>query len=120
VAEADTSEFATTGIKYAEDDAGFLALSLTAILCSRARFKEDQDHIPIPAREIDGDASETAILRCMELQFGGVIAYRDKFPKVCEIPFNSRNKFQLSVHDLKEAHDPRFLLVMKVRRDTSG
>ena len=114
VAEADTSEFATTGFTYDTNDAGLRALANVAILCSRARFKCGQSDVPVLKREVEGDASETAILKCMELQFGDVIQYRDAYPKVCEIPFNSSNKFQVSIHDLKEHYDPRFLLVMKV------
>jgi sodium/potassium-transporting ATPase subunit alpha len=114
IAEADTSEFATTGFQYTKSDDGFRNLANVAILCSRARFKFGQGDVPVLKRDVEGDASETAILKCMELQIGNVIAYRDACPKVCEIPFNSSNKYQVSIHDLKEPHDPRFLLVMKV------
>jgi len=65
-------------------------------------------------RVVEGDASETAILKCMETQTGNVVKYREKFPKLCEIPFNSSNKFQVSIHDLRDPNDPRYLLVMKV------
>lgn len=50
----------------------------------------------------------------MESQYGDVLEYRAQYPKVSEIPFNSTNKFQVSVHDMKNAQDPRLLLVMKV------
>jgi magnesium-transporting ATPase (P-type) len=65
---------------------------------------------------VEGDASEAAILKCMETQLGNVIKYRAKFPKLCEIPFNSSNKFQVSIHDMRDPEDPRHLLVMKVNR----
>jgi sodium/potassium-transporting ATPase subunit alpha len=56
----------------------------------------------------------------MEDQFGDVLQYRKQFPKICEIPFNSTNKFQVSIHDLQDPNDPRYLLVMKViRKDMS-
>lgn len=42
-----------------------------------------------------GDASETALLKFSELTLGNAMGYRDRFPKVCEIPFNSTNKFQV-------------------------
>lgn len=64
---------------------------------------------------MEGDASETAILKCMELQVGNVAKYRSKYPKLCEIPFNSTNKFQVSIHDMRNPSDPRSLLVMKVK-----
>merc|ERR1712126_365689 len=42
---------------------------------------------------------------------GSVESIRQKNPKVVEIPFNSTNKWQLSIHETPE--DPRHLLVMK-------
>lgn len=65
------------------------------ILCSRAEFKGGQDGVPILKRECAGDASESAILKCMELTVGNVMAIRNKNKKVCEIPFNSTNKFHV-------------------------
>ena len=49
------------------------------------------------ARECNGDASESALLKCVELSIGHVTAYRGKNRKVCEIPFNSSNKYQVRV-----------------------
>lgn len=63
---------------------------------------------------MEGDASETAILKFMELQMNNVAGYRINFPKVCEIPFNSTNKFQVSIHDMSRTEDQRYLLVIKV------
>ena len=45
-----------------------------------------------------GDASETALLKFSELTLGNSMGYRERFPKVCEIPFNSTNKFQVCTH----------------------
>ena len=50
-------------------------------------------------RDVNGDASEAALLKCVELSLGDTIAYRNKNKKVCEIPFNSTNKYQVSVHE---------------------
>lgn len=46
-------------------------------------------------RECNGDASESALLKCMELCMGNVTDYRKNNKKLCEIPFNSTNKFQV-------------------------
>merc|ERR1739848_529703 len=64
-------------------------------------------------REVNGDASEAAILKCTELTKGNVMEYRAKNKKVCEIPFNSTNKFQVSIHETEDKNDNRYLLVMK-------
>ena len=64
-------------------------------------------------REVNGDASEAAILKCTELTNGNVMEYRAKNKKLVEIPFNSTNKFQVSVHETSDPSDKRALLVMK-------
>ena len=38
---------------------------------------------------------------------------REKNKKVAEIPFNSTNKYQVSIHEQANEDDPRYLLVMK-------
>jgi sodium/potassium-transporting ATPase subunit alpha len=55
-------------------------------------------------RDAKGDASEQAILKCMEQVDGKVAEYRKEFPTTCEIPFNSTNKYQVSLlgNDRKE------------------
>lgn len=51
-------------------------------------------------RECTGDASESALLKCFELEVGSIDDYREMHPKVCEIPFNSINKYQVRNLDL--------------------
>lgn len=46
-------------------------------------------------RECNGDASESALLKCVEMAIGNVSKHRAENPKVCEIPFNSTNKYQV-------------------------
>jgi len=95
IMEADTTEDQS----YSQIDkrsAGWKALSKCASLCSRAEFKPNQEFVPIMKRETSGDASETAILKFMELSVGNVINCRLINPKVFEIPFNSVNKFHVS------------------------
>merc|ERR1711899_481208 len=89
------------------------SLERVACLCNRAEFKGGQNEIPILKREVNGDASEAAILKCTELSKGNVMDYRARNKKVCEIPFNSTNKFQVSIHETNSTADPRYLLVMK-------
>merc|ERR1712025_217477 len=69
--------------------------------------------VSVLKREVNGDASEAAILKCTELTKGNVMGYRAANKKVCEIPFNSTNKFQVSVHETEDKNDNRYLLVMK-------
>merc|ERR1712223_510986 len=110
--EADTSED-QSGVSMNKNAVGWKALSRVAALCNRAEFKPGQDSVPILKREVNGDASEAALLKCCELSMGNVMAYRQKNKKVCEVPFNSTNKYQVSIHETDDKNDKRHLLVMK-------
>merc|ERR1719266_3133232 len=110
--EADTSED-QSGVSMNKNAQGWKNLQRVAALCNRAEFKPGQDSVPILKREVNGDASEAALLKCCELSMGKVMEYRQKNKKVCEIPFNSANKYQVSIHETDEKDDKRPLLVMK-------
>merc|ERR1712227_181904 len=113
IQEADTSEDQSGGTQAWKDTSGWKTLERVATLCNRAEFKGGQDGVSILKREVNGDASEAAILKCTELTKGNVMEYRAKNKKVCEIPFNSTNKFQVSIHETEDKNDNRYLLVMK-------
>ncbi|XP_048881783.1 sodium/potassium-transporting ATPase subunit alpha-3b isoform X2 [Brienomyrus brachyistius] len=110
--EADTTED-QSGASFDKSSITWVALARVAALCNRAVFKAGQDSIAILKRDVAGDASESALLKCIELSCGSVKAMREKYKKVAEIPFNSTNKYQLSVHENHDPNDNRYLLVMK-------
>jgi sodium/potassium-transporting ATPase subunit alpha len=112
IIEADTTED-QSGAQYDKTSEGFKALARCAALCNRAEFKPNQEGIPILKREVNGDASEAALLKCMELALHDVMSYRARNKKVCEVPFNSTNKYQVSIHETEDSSDPRYLLEMK-------
>jgi sodium/potassium-transporting ATPase subunit alpha len=81
-----------------------------AVLCNRATFRAGQDSVPILKRDCIGDASESGILKCTEILTNGkTLAMRDQMTKVHEVPFNSTNKYQLSIHVVNGQH----VMVMK-------
>uniref|UniRef100_A0A8C4IMI8 Sodium/potassium-transporting ATPase subunit alpha n=2 Tax=Eupercaria TaxID=1489922 RepID=A0A8C4IMI8_DICLA len=110
--EADTTED-QSGSSFDKSSATWVSLARVAALCNRAVFKAGQESLPILKRDVAGDASESALLKCIELSCGSVKAMRDKNKKVAEIPFNSTNKYQLSIHEGEDESDNRYLLVMK-------
>jgi magnesium-transporting ATPase (P-type) len=77
-------------------------LTRAAKLCSKARFRPNQGRIPIRRRLTTGDASESAILKWLESEFGNVVEFRDRQKKVAEIPFNSTNKYAVAIYDITE------------------
>merc|ERR1712172_315031 len=110
IVEADTSED-QSGSSFDKNAAGWKTLERVACLCNRAEFKGGQNDVSILKREVNGDASEAAILKCTELSKGNVMDYRARNKKVCEIPFNSTNKFQVSIQE-QNGKTP-YRLVMK-------
>jgi sodium/potassium-transporting ATPase subunit alpha len=96
--DADTSEDQSGTSNY-KTLPGWKPLERCAALCNRAEFKPGQSGVPVLKRDVNGDASEAALLKCVELSLGDTVAFRNKNKKVTEIPFNSTNKYQVSVHE---------------------
>lgn len=93
--EADTTEN-QSGTCFDKSSATWASLARVAGLCNRAVFLAEQNNVPILKRDVSGDASETALLKCIELCCGSVKDMREKYSKVVEIPFNSTNKYQVT------------------------
>ena len=94
----------------------YFKFSRVAALCNRAEFKIGQETTPILKRDVNGDASEAALIKCCELSRNNITGYREQWQKVCEIPFNSTNKYQVSIHckGKEDGNDVKqHLLVMK-------
>ncbi|KAL5500324.1 hypothetical protein EMCRGX_G011868 [Ephydatia muelleri] len=90
---------------------GWDALALVVGLCSRTTFRDGEENKKIIDRICSGDASEAGLLKCYELEVGSVMECRARYPKIFEIPFNSTNKYQLSVHE--QPNKDGYLLVIK-------
>ena len=112
IMDADTSED-QSGSSFDKNAPGWKSLERVACLCNRAEFKGGQENVSVLKREVNGDASEAAILKCTELSKGGVMGYRAANKKVCEIPFNSANKFQVSIHESSDPSDKGYIMMMK-------
>ncbi|XP_075761750.1 sodium/potassium-transporting ATPase subunit alpha-1 [Pelodiscus sinensis] len=110
--EADTTEN-QSGASFDKSSPTWSALSRVAGLCNRAVFQANQENLPILKRAVAGDASESALLKCIEVCCGSVKEMRERNAKVVEIPFNSTNKYQLSIHMNANPSESRYLLVMK-------
>uniref|UniRef100_F1KSS6 Sodium/potassium-transporting ATPase subunit alpha n=1 Tax=Ascaris suum TaxID=6253 RepID=F1KSS6_ASCSU len=113
VEECDTSENQSSALRQsAQGGETRNALTRICALCNRAEFKAGQEDIPILRRECTGDASEIALLKYSEMTLGNTPVYRLNNPKIAEIPFNSTNKYQVSIHETNDGN-PSYLLVMK-------
>ena len=54
--------------------------------------------LPMKERRIKADATESALFRFASMKLGEPDGLRTMYPKVCEIPFNSENKWMLTIH----------------------
>jgi len=91
---------------------GWKELGQVASLCSNADFVDREENMNrhVISRDVDGDATEAGILKCYECLMGDIAEKRENNPKMIDIPFNSRNKYQASVH---RNENGKHLLVMK-------
>ncbi|CCL98313.1 uncharacterized protein FIBRA_00307 [Fibroporia radiculosa] len=92
--------------KFTQEDSevpvSFRALQTVARLCNGAKFDASTENAPIEDRVIKGDPTDTAVLRFSEalripslgLDAPTLLASHEK---LFEIPFNSRNKWMLTV-----------------------
>ncbi|KAJ8013036.1 hypothetical protein DPEC_G00049140 [Dallia pectoralis] len=110
--DADTTEN-QSGSAFDKSSATWAALAKIAGLCNRAVFLAEQNDVPILKRVVAGDASESALLKSIELCCGSVKDMREKYMNIAEIPFNSTNKYQLSIHKNNTPGESKHLLVMK-------
>ncbi|KAG1805746.1 hypothetical protein EV424DRAFT_1544281 [Suillus variegatus] len=82
--------------------AGLSALHHTARLCNGAKFDSTTADKPIQERTVKGDPTDTALLRFSEALsipalYIDTSALLSSWRKLFEIPFNSKNKWMLSV-----------------------
>ncbi|CAG9534257.1 unnamed protein product [Cercopithifilaria johnstoni] len=112
IEECDTTENQSGTQQVMSEGSTLAALTRICTLCNRAEFQPGQEDVPILRRECTGDASEISLLKYSELTVGNVAGYRAKNRKVAEIPFNSTNKYQVSIHEADDG-DKSYLLVMK-------
>ncbi|KAG6917761.1 hypothetical protein DXG01_001166 [Tephrocybe rancida] len=100
----------------AGDRAAVRQFHQAAVLCNGATFDGATAHLPLADREINGDATDGAILRFTEAS-GGAPAIRNANSQFFQIPFNSRNKWMLTMYsadkDNASAKRPESLIFVK-------
>ncbi|KDO35437.1 hypothetical protein SPRG_00285 [Saprolegnia parasitica CBS 223.65] len=129
--DAECSLTPTPSYNVADDS--FVRLQRCATLCNNAVFDEESKFETIVSADGDaisrgaplvfkvgdkinwetiGDASESAMIKFVQDK-RDIMEYRKACPKVKEIPFNSKNKYQVSIHKLDDDESKNLLLVMK-------
>jgi sodium/potassium-transporting ATPase subunit alpha len=123
VEECSTDPLVQADPSFDRSERSYRELYLIGVLCNKATFKPNQEDVPVLERDCVGDASESAIYKYTERNASAVIrdpvtelgsivvGERCKYPKVADMPFNSANKYQVSVHEQPDSDE--YLLVMK-------
>ncbi|XP_030246479.1 sodium/potassium-transporting ATPase subunit alpha-like [Drosophila navojoa] len=111
IVESNTTE-SFKGSEFNLEDRSFNALLLCAALCNSAEFKGCQDDVKTLQKDINGTASEAALLKFADIVYGTVGTVRRTHYKITEIPFNSTDKFQVSVHSFNTSNS-YFIVEMK-------
>lgn len=110
-----TTKTAATEATFHTDDECFKELFYIACICGKAVFDaKDMEENPektIDERKVNGDASEAGILKFAE-NITSVLSMRERNSQVTTIPFNSANKFMVTVNELEE-EPGRLRLCMK-------
>lgn len=83
-------------------------VKITAI-CNRACFTPETKNLSPDQRKIMGDASDSALLN-FSSNFFDVEEERENSPKVFEVPFNSKNKFMITIHGKNKDDECLFLM----------
>ncbi|ORY01095.1 P-type cation exchange, alpha subunit of ATPase [Basidiobolus meristosporus CBS 931.73] len=80
-----------------------------ASLNSRAKF--DRVDVPIEERQILGDATESGLVRFAAKNLNDFDNIAATYPKVFEIPFNSDNKWAMTIHEKVHANGDLTLFI---------
>lgn len=76
-------------------------LHLAATLCNNAAYDQSTLDLPIAERKVNGDATDSAILR-FGSELGDAEEDLAQFNRAFEIPFNSKNKWMLTMYQAGE------------------
>jgi len=96
---------------YDTNNHAFKAVHRAANLCNNTIFDPDDKDTPFSNRKCLGDASETALVR-FNHSLRDIYEHRDANPRVAQIPFNSTNKWALSINRMEQDLD-RFVITVK-------
>ncbi|CAG8725477.1 6392_t:CDS:2, partial [Acaulospora colombiana] len=73
-------------------------LQLASCLCNAAMFDPTSMSLPVYERVVNGDSTDTGLLRFAEDLRESTSTDRLEFKTIYQIPFNSKNKFAITIH----------------------
>jgi len=108
-----TTDTSVTKGNFDRDAPTFLELHNAAALCNTAEFDPTDMDTPLATRRCNGgNATEYAVLKlCHPLR--DIYEHRGAYPQAAALPFNSTNKWALSIHRNTEGKDGGYVIYMK-------
>jgi len=99
---------------YDKNGPTFRRLQQVATLCNNAVFKQDPENLErvVQQRNCDGDASESAFIKFCE-PITPILEMRQQNKEIAQVPFNSANKYQISIRLQDNDWEKPRLLAMK-------
>lgn len=101
-----TTKTAATEATFDLDSACFKELLFIGAVCGKAIFDandmEENPQASIDERKVNGDASEAGILKFIE-KITSVEQMRGRYPQASTIPFNSANKFMVTINKMGDS-----------------
>ena len=85
-------------------------IQLVSALCNAATFDVTTMNRPLAERNIKGDATDVAMLRLAE-EISATQPLLDKYEKIFEIGFNSKNKWMVTIVKEKKQGTTIVLLI---------
>lgn len=79
-------------------------------LSNNAEFKPNQESIPVIKREVMGDNTDGALLRCLELSKSPK-HHKNHHRRVTEIPFNHDTKFHITINE--QTSSGKYIIAIK-------
>ena len=82
-----------------ETSKGLANLLRASVLCNDATFDPETLGLPIHERAVNGNATDAAVLRLADSAGAASPQNLESYPRVHQIPFNSKNKWMLTMHE---------------------
>lgn len=99
-------------IASAEPSKAIQKLHAASVLCNDATFDPTSIHLPVQDRTVKGNATDAAVLRFAS-QNDAADKLKAEYKRAHTIPFNSKNKWMLTMYLLEPSEKPTYQVYMK-------
>jgi sodium/potassium-transporting ATPase subunit alpha len=84
-----------------------------SVLCNDATFDSETMYLPSYERTVNGNATDAAVLRLADHVGAATPRNLEPYERIHQIPFNSKNKWMLTMHRDPDNTSPGYLIYVK-------